>query len=526
MTRKNKSDAKFQRLTCLSAPGKVLVAGGYLVLESPNLGLTISTSSRFYTSVRLQPSDGWRLQSGNHLIMKVHSPQFHSCYVYRYDMSTDKVTALGASNAFVEKCIALTMAFIKQYKKENGTDFCGHISEVGATHFMDITLRADNDFYSQIQELKRRKAPLLSLSLKDLPRFLPCPKDANGEVQIAKTGLGSSAALTTSLVASLLQWFDVTRIGLRPDSEDRRIVHNLAQLVHANAQGKIGSGFDVAAAVYGTQMYRRFSSGGFDACMAETVAPSLIYAAVMQEGAAASIPASASVNALTDQRMMEQGGSMPGWSQTIRPFSLPHGVGIVLGDVCGGSSSTSMARQVLKWKREKPQQAEKVWDTLAFANAEIFKIFEQLNLQYQRNPAVFDATLAWAAEAVADVWLDKKDNETIASLLNLRGQFQLTRQLLKQMGQNAGVHIEPPSQSLLADATIVLPGVLAAGVPGAGGEDALFAITLSPQARSRVENMWSEWGKSNSTAVCPLLLEAGAGLQSGVCALLGNNALL
>lgn len=40
-------------------------------------------------------------------------------------------------------------------------------------------------------------------------------------------------------------------MGLRPDLEDRRVVHNLAQLVHANAQGKIGSGFDVAAAVYG-----------------------------------------------------------------------------------------------------------------------------------------------------------------------------------------------------------------------------------------------------------------------------------
>jgi len=33
-----------------------------------------------------------------------------------------------------------------------------------------------------------------------------------------------------------------------------------------------------------------------------------------------------------------------GWSQTIRPFSLPYGMDVVLGDVCGGSSSTSMVR--------------------------------------------------------------------------------------------------------------------------------------------------------------------------------------
>jgi phosphomevalonate kinase len=209
-------------------------------------------------------------------------------------------------------------------------------------------------------------------------------------VQIAKTGLGSSAALTTSLVGALLQWFGVTRIGLRPDSEDRRIVHNLAQLVHANAQGKIGSGFDVAAAVYGTQMYRRFSSGGFDACMVETVAPSVIYAAVMEEGAAASIPASKSVSGLLDARQMKQGGSLASWSQTIRPFSLPHGVDIVLGDVCGGSSSTSMAREVLRWKRDKPQQAERVWAALASANVEIFNAFEQLNLHYQVRESARD----------------------------------------------------------------------------------------------------------------------------------------
>ena len=42
-----------------------------------------------------------------------------------------------------------------------------------------------------------------------------------------------------------------------------------------------------------------------------------------------------------DLRMMKAG-----WSQTIRPFNLPYGMDVVLGDVCGGSSSTSMVRQI------------------------------------------------------------------------------------------------------------------------------------------------------------------------------------
>jgi phosphomevalonate kinase len=85
--------------------------------------------------------------------------------------------------------------------------------------------------------------------------------DLEGNTQVVKTGMGSSAALTTSLVGGLLGWFKVIQLDAKSDKyvEDRRVLHNLAQLAHAVAQGKIGSGFDVAAAVYGTQTYKRFS---------------------------------------------------------------------------------------------------------------------------------------------------------------------------------------------------------------------------------------------------------------------------
>ena len=61
--------------------------------------------------------------------------------------------------------------------------------------------------------------------------------------------------------------------------------------------------------------------------------------------------------------------------------------------------------------------------------------------------------------------------------MNLRAQFQNARRLLKKMGEKAHVGIEPDEQTALADATAELPGVVSAGVPGAGGVDALFAIT-------------------------------------------------
>ena len=51
----------------ISAPGKVLLAGGYLVLDPKYSGVVVSTSSRFYTIIR---------ESGADSLIQVRSPQF------------------------------------------------------------------------------------------------------------------------------------------------------------------------------------------------------------------------------------------------------------------------------------------------------------------------------------------------------------------------------------------------------------------------------------------------------------------
>lgn len=50
-----------------SAPGKVLIAGGYLVLDPKYSGVVVSASSRFYTVIR---------ESTQGSVVKVRSPQF------------------------------------------------------------------------------------------------------------------------------------------------------------------------------------------------------------------------------------------------------------------------------------------------------------------------------------------------------------------------------------------------------------------------------------------------------------------
>jgi phosphomevalonate kinase len=86
------------------------------------------------------------------------------------------------------------------------------------------------------------------------------------------------------------------------------------------------------------------------------------------------------------------------------------------------------------------------------------------------------------------------------------------------MGHRAGVEIEPAQQTALCDASEALPGVLCAGVPGAGGVDAVYAITLGNTARSCVEAMWSDWWRQEgaSCKVCPLVLSADKSPVSGI----------
>lgn len=144
-------NSQFKKISCISAPGKVLIAGGYLVLEHPNLAITLATSSRFYTTVKLNKSLDYSTNSWLTIVVK--SPQFYTEYTYLYDPVQNKMMLSDSSNPFVEKCILLTMSFIKQYFFENGIDFISKIQSISNYHYLYIKLQADNDFYSQIREV-------------------------------------------------------------------------------------------------------------------------------------------------------------------------------------------------------------------------------------------------------------------------------------------------------------------------------------------------------------------------------------
>lgn len=74
--------------------------------------------------------------------------------------------------------------------------------------------------------------------------------------------------------------------------------------------------------------------------------------------------------------------------------------------------------------------------------------------------------------------LSPSEGAVVECMQDLKLHFGISRSLMRNMGDKAGVAIEPPFQTRIADATEQLAGIICAGVPGAGGCDALFALYI------------------------------------------------
>jgi phosphomevalonate kinase len=77
------TEDKTAEATVVSAPGKVLLAGGYLVLENAYPGTVVSTSSRFYSAI---------IPSDKPYNVFVRSPQFINAeWEYSVHIDDEKV---------------------------------------------------------------------------------------------------------------------------------------------------------------------------------------------------------------------------------------------------------------------------------------------------------------------------------------------------------------------------------------------------------------------------------------------------
>ncbi|KAK3670176.1 phosphomevalonate kinase [Recurvomyces mirabilis] len=413
----------------VSAPGKVLLAGGYLVLDREFTGLVFGLDARLHVIVQPIPTrNGVTL---NEIV--VQSPQFQDAvWEYGYRLTERdggmKVTQLRVdadlklnSNTFVETTLSYALSYMSSMAKPTITP-------------ASITILADNDYYSTPSDLANGSSTP--------PRFhvfgTPISK-------AHKTGLGSSAALVTALTAALLTYY-LPKDTLDLSTElGKRHLHNLAQAAHCAAQGKVGSGFDVASAVYGSCLYRRF----FPAILSNHAEPGQANFGTQ-------------IKAIVDESDEVQ------WDHEIlkNAVKVPRGLRLVMCDVSHGSQTPGMVKQVLAWRKEKPDEANVIWGQL-----------------HKHNSGLADE-LKIAAECPSGEDQYSKVTE----------HFRSIRSLIRQMSDKSGVPIEPPEQTKLLDACEKIPGVVGGVVPGAGGYDAISVLVRDdPDSLAQLRDLLSGW---------------------------------
>ncbi len=235
------------------------MVGGYLVLQEGVPGLVVSTSSRFHSSVLARPASAASAASAapaGTLPVLIESPQFKEAWAYALSLAPPhalspllrKADGRPKRNAYAEFAVetALCAAAGGRPKDGSAPPLAAALAALAAAgQELHIVVRADNEFYSQRAHLTAARQPVSLAALAALPPFLPCPDapDGSGGVVVNKTGLGSSAALVTSLSAATLAFFGAVSLpGLPPrvgGEGGAELVHTVAQIAHGLAQGKV-----------------------------------------------------------------------------------------------------------------------------------------------------------------------------------------------------------------------------------------------------------------------------------------------
>uniref|UniRef100_A0A1D1XP46 phosphomevalonate kinase n=1 Tax=Anthurium amnicola TaxID=1678845 RepID=A0A1D1XP46_9ARAE len=421
-----------------SAPGKVLLTGGYLILERPNAGLILSTTARFYAIVKplyeeINP-ESWAWSWTD---VQLTSPQLSRVATYKLSLQNATLqctSSRDATNPFVEQAVQYAVAAAKvMHIEKDKKDALNNQLLQG----LDITILGCNDFYSYRNQIEARGLPLMPETLAMLPPFSSITLNVEGpngtlsakacKPEVAKTGLGSSAAMTTSVVAAVLHYLGVVNLhtstsNMLVDSasySDLDLVHVIAQCAHCIAQGKIGSGFDVSTAVYGSQRYVRFSS--------TILSPVQVLGGNELQNVMADI-------------MKEK------WDHERTQFSLPPLMVLQLGEPgTGGSSTPSMVGAVKRWQKSDPQKSLETWSRLAEANSMLETQFKILSQLAEQRWEAYKHTIISCSGYTHEKWMDQVTDQhqkaVVSSLMGAREAFLQIRLYLQQMGKAADVPV-------------------------------------------------------------------------------------
>ncbi len=368
------------------APGKILWLGSYAVLERPNVGFVTAVNA--YTHAKVFDTN-----SG---VMKLDAPQFGVKIEGRVDPTT------GALEMQVPKELVLLKTAVEiasKYAAGLG------IRPQGGT----IVTTGDSGFEYAINVHKGLGGRA---------------QGSHGDIHVSKSGLGGSAAVTVASIAGMLQLF-----GIDPDKKDA--LHKLAQAAHSLANGKIGSGFDIAASTYGSIAYVRYS-------------PEMI----------SSMPSdytSDDVVKLVNKR----------WDYSITKAELPSMFGSSMAHFLEeGVSTTSFVSKVNEFKKKNPEEHKRLIEEINAHNLKALEALSNINAgtDVEHNLSVFKSS----AEA---------------------GRIKT-----KLLGKASETDIEPESCTKLIEES-ERNGAFIAKLPGAGGKEAIAALCTNGMC-AELEKFW------------------------------------
>ena len=397
-----------------SAPGKILWIGGYSVLEKPNVSFVTGVNKRVFARAE-------KLEENK---IAINVPQFNTSIeatfelnklVFKNPLTPEQDSATKFVRGVVETCFNY---FIRKNIAFNG---------VKLTTFSD-------------------------------PAF---------GIGSTKTGLGASAAVTVATTAAVFAIH-----GINPLKE-LELLHKTAQLIHSTVQGKIGSGFDVAAATYGGHAYTRYNP-----------------------------------NVLKKKDFLE--AIECAWDYSTKPLAMPPSFVTVLGNITGESTSTSeMVKKVNAWKNANPQEYAKLMQKLNNANAEAIEHLEKINNLARENPTLYAKTLA----LVDAKKISPQPSNEIELLARFKQAFERGRELTRELGEKSGAPIEPPVLTKLIDESRK-HGAFVAKLPGAGGGDSIAAICLSEKSARKLREFWNGYEEKKIEPLDLSVCNEGVRLES------------
>lgn len=420
-----------------SAPGKALLAGGYLVLYPQYQSLVVALSARMHavvTSATREDIEG--------IYIKVMSEQFNNDeWNYRVYSKHGFIPMEinDRDNPFLEQVIFNVCNYF----------FPKDICQLPKGNYIKIELFSDTQFHSEVDTTVRGN------------QYLSFNYHRKTITEVPKTGLGSSASLVTVLTTALCHIMMEDELNVL-NFKHLKIIHNLSQVAHCQAQGKIGSGFDVAAAIYGSVIYKRFP-------------PDIV----------ANLPDMDLTCLDKYHNALKNLVDCVDWEILTKSIMLPPGLKLVMGDVNTGSETVKLVSKVRQWYDSNLPHSLEIFQTINKNNLQVIETLHELIELHENNAERYEKIIADLNKAKLLKKLDSDSDEIVEDTENDNQDERIKkicqavkkiRTCFKTITQESGAPVEPELQTKLLNHCLQLTGVVTAVVPGAGGYDAIALL--------------------------------------------------